>query len=224
MIASLLMAVAQQQSYSWRETLDAIRVVETGGSPNLGLGATGDRGKSIGPFQVSQLYYLDASSRDRSLLRNHYRRCLTSTTYSERVVQAYMIRYARPAFERLKRSLGTLGDVEQVARLHSGGPRGPSKKASLRYWLRVRSQLELQHQTRRDLFSMDTVGAALPSRGTKQLVCFMCLANSRSQPATVEVVGDGAFTFVCAPCMKTIEAVRRQRDGAELHLLKGDKR
>ena len=30
------------KTYTWRETLDAIRVVETGGSPNEGIGVLGE--------------------------------------------------------------------------------------------------------------------------------------------------------------------------------------
>ena len=149
MIASILLAaapaIAPPQTYAWRQTLDAIRQIETGGEPNKGRGAKGDGGKAIGPFQVWAIYHTDAAQRDKTL--DDYTRCLRSVAYSERVVRAYMDRYARSALRRLEAGAGTLVDVERIARIHNGGPRGYQKKATLKYWAKVRSSIT--HTTRR---------------------------------------------------------------------------
>ena len=131
---------APDATYSWRQTLDAIRVVETGGCANDGIGAKGDGGRALGPYQIWSVYHQDAAERDPTL--TDYKRCLTSKSYSERVVAAYMRRYARGSLERLQAHQGTLGDVEVVSRIHNGGPRGASKDATMAYWRKVRGALK----------------------------------------------------------------------------------
>ena len=92
---------AAEERYTWRQTLDAIRQVETGGLPNEGVGARGDwrtrNGKrvamALGPYQIWSAYHFDAAERDKSL--TNYQSCLTSKAYSEKVVRAYMHRYSR---------------------------------------------------------------------------------------------------------------------------------
>tara|TARA_Y100000310_G_scaffold336739_1_gene422100 strand:+ start:8831 stop:9268 length:438 start_codon:yes stop_codon:yes gene_type:complete len=144
-VIALLLALAaspetaQEPVYSWRDTLHAIRAVETGGCPDGGIGAVGDGGNALGPYQIWSVYHQDAAERDRTLTA--YRSCLTSTAYSERVVRAYMNRYAKAALRRLEAGAGTLADVETVARIHNGGPKGATKKATLAYWAKVRKVL-----------------------------------------------------------------------------------
>jgi hypothetical protein len=130
---------AAQERYSWRDTLDAIRQVETGGLPNDGIGARGDGGAALGPYQIHRVYHIDAAERDSTL--SNYQSCLTSKAYSERVMRAYMNRYARAEMRRLLAGEGTIGDVEKVARIHNGGPRGHTKKATKGYWSKVRKLL-----------------------------------------------------------------------------------
>lgn len=127
------------KTYSMSEALAAIRQVETGGEPNDGIGAIGDHGKALGPFQIWHAYHFDAAERDSSLRR--HRDCLTSLDYSERVVRAYMGRYARAEAKRLLAGTATLADVEKVARIHNGGPKGHRKKATDGYWAKVRREL-----------------------------------------------------------------------------------
>ena len=130
-------ASPQQTTYSFRDALDAIRIVETGGQPNDGVGARGDGGKALGPYQIWKAYHTDAAERDASL--TDYQRCLTSKDYSERVVRAYMRRYARAEMKRLEAGEGTLADIEKVARRHNGGSRGDRKTETPAYWKKVRA-------------------------------------------------------------------------------------
>ena len=127
------------KTYTMAEALAAIRQVETGGDPDNGIGAVGDNGAALGPLQIHLAYHFDAAERDSSL--KNYKDCLTSLDYSERVVRAYMGRYANAEVKRLRAGLGTLADVEKVARIHNGGPKGHRKKATVGYWRKVEAQL-----------------------------------------------------------------------------------
>ena len=134
LLVTLLCSSAVAQ-YNAADTLNAIRRVEPGGQPNQGIGARGDNGNAIGPFQIWKIYHTDAAERDKSL--TDYKRCSGSLDYSQRVVRAYMRRYAGASWKRLEGNLGTIQDVERVARIHNGGPRGCRKTATLGYWRKV---------------------------------------------------------------------------------------
>ena len=47
---------------------------------------------------------------------------------------AYWKRYCPKAFEA--------GDWETLARVHNGGPKGHTKKATLKYWEKVKNRME----------------------------------------------------------------------------------
>ena len=110
--------------------LEAIQVVETGGL-NRPTYPDGDGGLSIGPLQISRLYWLDALRFDRSI-GGSYQDC-RELAYARRVVRAYMRRYVPEAWGR--------ADAEVIARTHNGGPRGAAKRSTLRYWDKVRAAL-----------------------------------------------------------------------------------
>ena len=143
-ITTLLLALAlglqSPQTYGWKELLPALRMVETGGSPKGGLGAIGDGGNALGPYQIWNIYHKDAATRDKTL--DNYRRCLNSKSYSERVIKAYMKRYAVAAARRLDQGKATRSDLETVARIHNGGPRGATKDSTRKYWAKVVSHLK----------------------------------------------------------------------------------
>ena len=108
--------------------LEAIRLAETGGMKDNGIGAKGDAGKSYGPYQIQKAYWQD------SKLKGTWEQCLTDKAYSEKVMIAYWKRYCPKAFEA--------GDWETLARVHNGGPKGHTKKATLKYWEKVRNRME----------------------------------------------------------------------------------
>ena len=111
-----------------RVFLDAIRRVETGGLPNAGKGAVGDKGASIGPYQIQRAYHADARMK-----AGRYEDCSTDATYAEQTVLAYFARYAPKALESK--------DWETLARVHNGGPKGHTKKATLGYWAKVQKEM-----------------------------------------------------------------------------------
>ena len=100
----------------WR----ALHLVETGGRSGEILG---DGGKALGPLQIHRGYHADAR------IGGDYSRC-ADLDYSKRVVSAYLQRYAPKAW--------AAGDVETLARIHNGGPRGDRKQATINYAAKVR--------------------------------------------------------------------------------------
>ena len=130
--------------YGWSDVFQALRVVETGGQPNAGRGAIGDGGNAYGPYQIWMPYFADATERQYEGIPTQdisWEDCLNDTYASEVVVLAYMRRYAKDEYFRLVDGTATLEDVEKIARIHNGGPRGHSKSATLGYWAKVQEVL-----------------------------------------------------------------------------------
>lgn len=97
----------------------ALHIVETGGKRGAIIG---DNGKALGPLQIHRSYHADAR------IGGDYSRC-SDLEYSKRVVAAYLQRYAPEAW--------AAGDVETLARIHNGGPRGDKKQATFNYAQKV---------------------------------------------------------------------------------------
>jgi hypothetical protein len=101
----------------WR----ALHLVETSGRTGPILG---DNGKALGPLQIHKSYHAD------SRVAGDYSR-VADLDYSKRVATAYLKRYAPAAWKA--------GDVETLARVHNGGPRGHLKPATKGYGVRVKA-------------------------------------------------------------------------------------
>ncbi|MBM3366349.1 MAG: hypothetical protein FJY48_11705 [Betaproteobacteria bacterium] len=87
----------------------------------------GDEGRSRGPLQIMRGYHAD------SRVAGAYEQ-VDDLAYSRRVVTAYLKRYAPKAWAE--------GDVETLARVHNGGPRGASKPQTKAYAARVRRAMQ----------------------------------------------------------------------------------
>jgi hypothetical protein len=98
----------------------ALHLVETSGRTGPILG---DGGRALGPLQIHRNYHKD------SKIAGDYSRC-ADLAYSRRVVAAYLKHYAPTAWRN--------GDVLTLARVHNGGPKGASKRATLIYASEVR--------------------------------------------------------------------------------------
>ena len=99
----------------------ALHVVETSGRTGPILG---DGGRALGPLQIHRAYHAD------SRVAGDYSR-VADLAYSKRVATAYLKRYAPAAWKA--------GDVETLARVHNGGPRGHLKQATKGYGVRVKA-------------------------------------------------------------------------------------
>jgi len=97
-----------------RRILDTLQAVETGGERDPDA-AIGDGGKALGAFQVWRVYWVDACEYDPSLRARGYQ-AVTDREYAERVVIAYLSRYARD------------WSIDTIARIHNGGPAGATKR------------------------------------------------------------------------------------------------
>jgi hypothetical protein len=101
----------------WR----ALHIVETSGRTGP---IVGDQGRALGPLQIHRGYHQD------SRVAGDYSR-VSDLNYSVRVATAYLKRYAPAAWKA--------GDVETLARVHNGGPRGHLKTATKSYGTRVKA-------------------------------------------------------------------------------------
>ena len=97
--------------------------------------AVGDGGNAIGRYQVWRVYWIDAT--EFSGIGGKYED-VKDKAYAERIIEAYMQRYARKAW--------AAKDWETVARIHNGGPRGHKKKATEKYWQKVKEVLDTLSQ------------------------------------------------------------------------------
>jgi hypothetical protein len=105
--------------YNHAEILAALRMTESSGMANP---PDGDKGTAIGPYQIHKLYWMDAK------IPGDYQQC-REQQYAERVIKAYMLRYATDAWLTC--------DAEIIARTHNGGPTGRHKNATDKYWARM---------------------------------------------------------------------------------------
>jgi hypothetical protein len=105
----------------WR----ALHIVETSGrtGPILGDYVNGQP-RALGPLQIHRGFHAD------SRVAGPYER-VADLEYSKRVATAYLKRWAPEAFAK--------GDVEVLARVFNGGPRGHLKTATKSYGVRVKA-------------------------------------------------------------------------------------
>ena len=105
----------------------AIRKVETGGHKDP-TNALGDNGASLGPFQISELYWRDAVTHMPELGGTY--QDVRGDYYSQLVMMAYWDRYAPD------------DSYETLARIHNGGPNGHRLGSTDYYWAKVRLSLD----------------------------------------------------------------------------------
>lgn len=101
--------------------LDAICLVESGGDPN----AVGDNGRSRGAYQCGEAAWIDSGFSEPYLPN------VWDKAKSREVCRRYCQRYA-----------GTDGTDESWARVWNGGPQGSTKKATEKYWQKVKNKME----------------------------------------------------------------------------------
>ena len=91
--------------------------------------AVGDRGKSRGRYQIGLPYWTDGGGDPA-----RYSVDVLDPTICRRVMLRYWRRYCPVAL--------AAGDLETLAKVHNGGPRGASKAATRAYWLKVKGSLQ----------------------------------------------------------------------------------
>ena len=110
----------------FEELLWAIKMVESGGDPN----AIGDDGEAVGAYQLWKIYVDDCNriiGYDRWTYDDRY-----NELQSMIMVRIYLRHYAT------EKRLGHEPTVEDMARIHNGGPNGYKKASTLKYWEKVK--------------------------------------------------------------------------------------
>lgn len=130
LLASLAAAVPPPDDYDLDRILTAIRQQESGGEKNPNE-AVGDNGASLGSFQISRPYWIDALDHDPSIGGEY--EDVKDPDYARRVVVAYLSRYIKKSEHWTD---------ERAARLHNGGPNAMRKKSTLKYWREVSARLD----------------------------------------------------------------------------------
>lgn len=110
--------------YTVDNLLDAMYTVES----NRGRVLVGDEGKAIGPYQIWRAYWQDAVEFDKTI-GGKYEDCMNKA-YAEKIVRAYWKRYAPKG-----------ATIEQLARIHNGGPRGHLNANTIKYWNKIKKEL-----------------------------------------------------------------------------------
>ena len=105
--------------------LDAICIVESGGDNN----AVGDAGTSLGAYQIGKLYWIDATEFGK--VDWDYKTDVHDPIKCRQVIRWYWARY-----------LPDDANDEMKARVHNGGPTGHRKKATEKYWNKVKKEMK----------------------------------------------------------------------------------
>ncbi len=106
-----------------KELIAALMIVESGGRPD----AVGDNGKAIGILQIHYEVIVDVNE----------------LGYSFKMVDAFdPVKAENICRLYLEHWCGPWATRETLARNWNGGPTGPRKKATLKYWRKVHKELK----------------------------------------------------------------------------------
>lgn len=105
--------------------IDALHQVESEGKTGPIIG---DNGAALGPFQIHKEYWADVKDQIGGKYSD-----VANYDYAKKVVAAYLLKYGKKAIKNK--------DWETLAKMHNGGPRGPLKSATEKYWNKVKKFL-----------------------------------------------------------------------------------
>ena len=106
----------------------ALVAVESSGNDH----AIGDNGAAYGCLQLHAAYVADAAEYAGE---DWTHEDAFDRETSIEIVVAYMSRYAT------EKRLGRPVTIEDIARIHNGGPNGYKKNATIKYWKKVQAEL-----------------------------------------------------------------------------------
>lgn len=112
----------------------AIAHVESNANPNA---PDSDNGEAIGEYSIHHSCWQDAVNFDTTI-GGSYEDC-HNAEYARLIVVAYLKRYAPQAW--------TDCNYESLSRTWNGGPNGCHKKATLKYWRKVKAYLDQHNGT-----------------------------------------------------------------------------
>ncbi len=106
--------------------INALHQVESEGKDGPIIG---DNGAALGPFQIHKEYWADVKDNIGGKYSD-----VANYDYAKKVVVAYLLKYGKKAIKNK--------DWETLAKMHNGGPRGPQKPATEKYWNKVKKFLQ----------------------------------------------------------------------------------
>jgi len=109
--------------------LTALIQVESGGQAD----AVGDNGRAVGILQIHKITVDDVN---RIYKTNYTYKDRYSPKLSKEIASKYLLYWGN----RYAKKHGTV-NIMVLAKIHNGGPRGYQKKATVKYWLKVRKEL-----------------------------------------------------------------------------------
>jgi len=107
------------------QLVSALIIVESNGRDS----AIGDGGLAVGPLQIHRGVVEDVNRLEGT---SYTWKSMTNRVAARKVCALYLKRYAEGR------------DQEYAARIWNGGPKGPTKSATDRYWARVNRVLQQQ--------------------------------------------------------------------------------
>ena len=107
----------------------AIKQVESGGDPN----AVGDEGAAVGAYQIHKIYVDDLNRIYGEGLFTYEDRWNEIKSWT--MVRRYLLHYAT------EERLGRKPTLEDMARIHNGGPNGYKKECTKKYWIKVKGEM-----------------------------------------------------------------------------------
>ena len=119
---------------TWKTFVMAVMMVESSGNDR----AVGDNGASHGPLQIQEACLIDANEwrKARGLSQFRFPQDCYDRQKAEQIMLSYLHRYAT------ENRLGRRPTIEDYARIWNGGPNGYKIQATVKYWNKVKKELE----------------------------------------------------------------------------------
>lgn len=119
---------------TWQTFVMAVMMVESSGNDR----AVGDNGASHGPLQIQEACLIDANEwrKARGLSQFRFPQDCYDRQKAEQIMLSYLHRYAT------ENRLGRRPNIEDYARIWNGGPNGYKIQATVKYWNKVKKELE----------------------------------------------------------------------------------
>ena len=112
------------------DLIDALMKVESSGN----IKAIGDKGKAKGCLQIWSVVVDDVNKVYKTKFKHND---MFKPVIAKKVCKLYLAHYGKVYY----RNTGVKPTNEVLARIWNGGPRGWEKDSTLKYWLKVKSQL-----------------------------------------------------------------------------------
>jgi hypothetical protein len=131
-ILSILLIYCDNKSseVSINKLIDALTIVESNDRDIIG-----DNGRAHGILQIHQIYIDDVNRvYNTSYTIKHAR--------DRKLARVIVAKYLRYWGKRYCTLTGNKISYEVLARIHNGGPKGYTKKSTIKYWLKVNKQLK----------------------------------------------------------------------------------